>query len=101
MVRALRPSWRHGDAVAALHIVLHHYCREHGLGHVKIAPQDVEFDQRNMVEPDLWARPPREPSARRSRAPTGQAVYPAMPSCRNIVAMSKYCRCDRAFSPAT
>ena len=51
------PSWRHGDAVAALHIVLHGYCREHRLGHVKIAPQDVEFDERNMVEPDLFVVP--------------------------------------------
>jgi Uma2 family endonuclease len=51
------PSWRHGDAVSAMHLVLYQYCHEHRLGHVKIAPQDVEFDQRNMVEPDLFVVP--------------------------------------------
>lgn len=51
------PSWRHGDAVAELYVILRHYCREHRVGHVKVAPQDVEFDQRNMVEPDLFVVP--------------------------------------------
>ncbi len=51
------PSWRHGDAVAAMHVLLHQYCRTQRLGHVKIAPQDVEFDDRNMVEPDLFVVP--------------------------------------------
>ena len=51
------PSWQHGDAVAELFVILRRYCREHLVGHVKIAPQDVEFDQRNMVEPDLFVVP--------------------------------------------
>lgn len=51
------PVWRHGDAVAELHVLLHGYCREHHVGHVKIAPQDVEFDERNMVEPDVFVVP--------------------------------------------
>ena len=51
------PSWRHGDAVAAMYLILHQYCRAHRLGHVKIAPQDVEFDARNMVEPDVFVVP--------------------------------------------
>jgi Uma2 family endonuclease len=51
------PSWRHGDAVAELYVILRQYCREHRVGHVKIAPQDVEFDQHNMVEPDLFVVP--------------------------------------------
>ena len=51
------PSWRHGDAVLGLVERLSPYLREHRLGHLKIAPQDVEFDPRNMVEPDLFVVP--------------------------------------------
>ncbi|MDQ3222923.1 MAG: Uma2 family endonuclease [Gemmatimonadota bacterium] len=51
------PSWRHGDAVAELYVILRGYCREHRLGHTRIAPQDVEFDEGNMVEPDLFVVP--------------------------------------------
>ncbi len=51
------PTWRHGDAVAAIYVILHQYCRTHRLGHVKIAPQDIEFDERNMVEPDVFVVP--------------------------------------------
>jgi Uma2 family endonuclease len=51
------PSWRHGDAVGELYALLRGYCRKHRVGHAKIAPQDVEFDQQNMVEPDLFVVP--------------------------------------------
>jgi Uma2 family endonuclease len=51
------PSWAHGDAAAQLHLLLHAYCHRQGIGHVKIAPQDIEFDERNMVEPDLFVVP--------------------------------------------
>lgn len=51
------PSWRHGDAVLALVRRLDPYLREHRLGHLKIAPQEVEFDPRNLVEPDLFVVP--------------------------------------------
>lgn len=51
------PSWRHGDAVLGLVRRIDPYLREHRLGHLKIAPQDVEFDPRNMVEPDLFVVP--------------------------------------------
>jgi Uma2 family endonuclease len=51
------PSWRHGDAVLALIERLLPYLREHRIGHLKITPQDVEFDERNMVEPDLFVVP--------------------------------------------
>lgn len=51
------PSWRHGDAVLALVRRLDPYLQEYRLGHLKIAPQDVEFDPRNMVEPDLFVVP--------------------------------------------
>ncbi len=51
------PTWRHGDAVAELYSLLRGYCREHHAGHVKIAPQDLEFDESNMVEPDVFVVP--------------------------------------------
>jgi Uma2 family endonuclease len=51
------PTWQHGDAVTALYLPLHEYCRQSGVGHVKIAPQDVEFDERNLVQPDLFVVP--------------------------------------------
>ena len=51
------PSFRHGEAVAELYVLLRQYCREHKVGHAKFAPQDVEFDDRNMVEPDLFVVP--------------------------------------------
>jgi Uma2 family endonuclease len=31
--------------------------RNRYVGHAKIAPQDIEFDQRNMVQPDLFVLP--------------------------------------------
>src|SRR4051812_1576529 len=51
------PSWRHGDAVLGLVERLTPYLRQHQLGHLKIAPQDVEFDLHNLVEPDLFVVP--------------------------------------------
>jgi Uma2 family endonuclease len=51
------PSWTHQDAVAELMTRLLSYSREHHIGHVIIAPADVEFDEHNMVEPDLFVVP--------------------------------------------
>jgi Uma2 family endonuclease len=51
------PSWNHGEATDELLVILRRYCREHHLGHAKSAPQDIEFDERNMVEPDLFVVP--------------------------------------------
>jgi Uma2 family endonuclease len=51
------PSWTHQDAVAELMMRLLTYAREHHIGHVIIAPADVEFDEHNMVEPDLFVVP--------------------------------------------
>jgi Uma2 family endonuclease len=51
------PTWRHGDAVLGLvkHIVT--YLDAHPVGHLKVAPQDVVYDERTMVEPDLFVVP--------------------------------------------
>ena len=59
------PSWRHGDAVMALAWQLLPYLDAHGIGHLKVAPQDIVYGERTMVEPDLFVvplvggRPPR------------------------------------------
>ncbi|HEX5387324.1 MAG TPA: Uma2 family endonuclease [Gemmatimonadales bacterium] len=51
------PSWRHGNAVSELYVPLYNYCRSSGVGYAKISPQDVEFDNHNVVEPDLFVVP--------------------------------------------
>ena len=51
------PSWRHGDAVLALVRALDRYVAAHAIGHLKIAPQDVTWGRRTVVEPDLFVVP--------------------------------------------
>jgi Uma2 family endonuclease len=51
------PSWTHQDAVGELVARLRAYLSEHRVGHVKFAPADVEFDEHNMVEPDVFVVP--------------------------------------------
>jgi Uma2 family endonuclease len=51
------PSWTHQGAVLQLARRLMDYLAEHSIGHVVIAPADVEFDEHNMVEPDLFVVP--------------------------------------------
>jgi Uma2 family endonuclease len=51
------PSWTHQTAVLELAMILAPYVREHAIGHVIVAPADVVFGPRNMVEPDLFVVP--------------------------------------------
>jgi len=51
------PSWTHQNAVLELAMLLKPYLGEHDIGHVMIAPADVVFGPRNMVEPDLFVVP--------------------------------------------
>jgi hypothetical protein len=51
------PSWTHQTAVLELAMILAPYVREHAIGHVIVAPADVVFGPRNMVEPDLLVVP--------------------------------------------
>jgi len=51
------PAWRHQRAIGGLYRMLDQYVREHRLGEVIFAPADIEFDERNIVEPDLFAVP--------------------------------------------
>jgi Uma2 family endonuclease len=51
------PSWTHQRAVRELLLLLVPYLKEHSLGDAIIAPADVVFGPRNMVEPDLFVVP--------------------------------------------
>ena len=51
------PAWRHQRAIGGLYRTLDTYVREHALGEVIFAPADIEFDERNLVEPDLFVVP--------------------------------------------
>ena len=51
------PSWTHQDAVLELALRLKAYLAQSSLGKVVVAPADVEFDEHNMVEPDLFVVP--------------------------------------------
>ncbi len=51
------PSWTHQRAVRELAARLHAYLSEQRFGEVIFAPADIEFDEHNMVEPDLFVIP--------------------------------------------
>jgi Uma2 family endonuclease len=51
------PSWTHQDGVLQLAVHLDAYLKRHRVGKLMIAPADVEFDEHNMVEPDLFVVP--------------------------------------------
>jgi Uma2 family endonuclease len=51
------PSWTHQRAVRELVRRLLPYLEEHGVGELLFAPGDIEFDEYNMVEPDLFVLP--------------------------------------------
>ena len=51
------PNWTHQRAVMELVLLLAPYARQHAVGDVYIAPADVMFGPRNIVEPDLFVVP--------------------------------------------
>ena len=51
------PSWTHQHAVGELVARLRAYLSQHRVGHAIFAPADVEFDEHNMVQPDLFVVP--------------------------------------------
>jgi Uma2 family endonuclease len=51
------PAWRHQLAIGGLYRALDQYVRAHSLGAVIFAPADIEFDERNLVQPDLFVVP--------------------------------------------
>lgn len=60
------PAWRHQRAVTEMLFLMKVYLKLHRIGLVLTAPADVDFDRRNVVEPDIFVTPlvgGREPSA--------------------------------------
>jgi len=59
------PSWPHQVAVGELYQFLTSYLGDHPVGYAMVAPTDIEYDNENMVEPDVFVvplvgdRPPR------------------------------------------
>lgn len=51
------PAWSHQRAVLALYRQLHDCVAAWGIGDVMVAPADIIFDQRTLVEPDLFVVP--------------------------------------------
>jgi len=51
------PSWTHQRAVIELLLLLTPYLRANELGDAIVAPADIVFGPRNMVEPDLFVVP--------------------------------------------
>ena len=51
------PSWTHQRALRELVRRMLPYLAEHPVGELLFAPADVEFDEHNMVEPDLFVVP--------------------------------------------
>jgi Uma2 family endonuclease len=51
------PSWTHQDAVLQLARRLMDYLAQQAVGHLLAAPADVEFDDHNVVEPDVFVVP--------------------------------------------
>ena len=51
------PAWPHQSAVGELHARLWSYLREHRAAHVLIAPADVKYGPRELVQPDLFVVP--------------------------------------------
>jgi Uma2 family endonuclease len=68
------PAWRHQRAIGGLYRRLDQYVREHMLGEVIFAPADIEFDERNMVEPDLFVIPLVEGGKPRDWADVGRLL---------------------------
>jgi Uma2 family endonuclease len=51
------PSLPHQVVIAALARLLHPFVTAHGLGCVLHSPADIEFDERTLVQPDLFVAP--------------------------------------------
>lgn len=48
------PSFSHQHVAFALARLIHPYVQQHRLGTTMLAPADVQFDERDMVEPDVF-----------------------------------------------
>lgn len=57
------PAWRHQGAVGLLYPPLLAYVLERRIGWAIVAPADVVFSPRRLLQPDLFVVPWREPGA--------------------------------------
>ena len=51
------PSWDHQRLALALRDALTSFLRAHGIGEAIVAPADVEFSSRRLLEPDVFVVP--------------------------------------------
>jgi Uncharacterized protein conserved in cyanobacteria len=51
------PSYRHQEAALVLHGILRNYLRRERVGHALVAPADVEFSPKRLVQPDVFVVP--------------------------------------------
>jgi Uma2 family endonuclease len=51
------PSWQHQRAVRELLIILHQYCQQHAFGEALASPADIEFSEKDLVQPDVFVVP--------------------------------------------
>jgi Uma2 family endonuclease len=68
------PSWTHQRAVGELFRILMPYLEEHALGDAIIAPADVLFGPKDMVEPDLFVVPLVDGNAPRTWEEVGRLL---------------------------
>ncbi len=68
------PSWVHQYAVGRLWQLLSQYVRDQRVGYAIIAPADIPFDNRNLVQPDLFVVPPVENRLPRSWSEVGKLL---------------------------
>jgi Uma2 family endonuclease len=68
------PSWTHQGAVLELAHILLPYVRERAVGRVIVAPADVVFGPRHMVEPDVFVVPLVSGEAPRSWEEVGRLL---------------------------
>jgi Uma2 family endonuclease len=52
------PSWGHQSVVARLWRLLDDHVRAYALGYAYLAPADIEFSPRRLLQPDLFVVPP-------------------------------------------
>ncbi len=54
------PSFDHQEAVLQLLLRVAPFVRSHGLGYAVASPADIEFDEEDLVQPDVFVAPPAE-----------------------------------------
>jgi Uma2 family endonuclease len=71
------PSFNHQRVLQVLFRLLDHWVRRHELGEVFIAPAEVEFSPRRLLQPDLFIIPPATGARPRAFSDVGQLLLAA------------------------